>query len=294
MSKSVHTIYLFFLLMIVVLSTVIIGVRGLGFYTTPLEERPFHPMYETLKPTGFEGHAYGIFGSLMIIFGVALYSSRKRLRVFGGLGKIKHYLEFHIFLCLLGPILVLYHTTFKFGGLVAVSFWSMTAVVLSGLVGRYFYVQIPKGIQGNELSIAELSAENERLSALLSQNFGMGSEVVRRIDAVALPSKPVAEMSLLEALSFFVVNDLTRRGKLHAIFSHLERKTLRPDIVRKVRGIAEKRIVLTRRIAFLQQFKQIFHYWHAVHLPFSVVMFVILLIHVGVAIAFGYRWIWSS
>jgi hypothetical protein len=37
--------------------------------------------------------------------------------------------------------------------------------------------------------------------------------------------------------------------------------------------------------------KQIFHYWHVVHLPFSVIMFVILLIHVAVTVAFGYTWI---
>lgn len=281
-----------FLVLIAVTSTIVIGIRGFSYYTTPLEQRPFHAQYESLKPTGLEGHAFGIFGSLMIMVGVAMYSSRKRLRVFGGLGRIKHWLEFHIFLCLLGPILVLYHTTFKFGGLVAVSFWSMSAVVLSGVIGRYLYIQIPKGMQGNELSVADLNAENEKLSAILSQNFGMGSEFIRRIDAVATPPRPAAEMSMLDALKFFVLGDLTRRGRLHAILSHLERRTLRPDLVKKVRSIAVKRIILTRRIAFLQQFRQIFHYWHAVHLPFSVVMFAILLIHVGVAIAFGYTWIW--
>src|SRR5512135_2149039 len=169
MSKSVHLVFVMFLVLIAVTSTIVIGIRGFSYYTTPLEQRPFHAQYESLKPTGLEGHAFGIFGSLMIMVGVAMYSSRKRLRVFGGLGRIKHWLEFHIFLCLLGPILVLYHTTFKFGGLVAVSFWSMSAVVLSGVIGRYLYVQIPKGMQGNELSVADLNAENEKLSATLSQ-----------------------------------------------------------------------------------------------------------------------------
>ncbi len=291
MSKSVHAVYIVFLVVSGFLSTIVLGVRGFGFYTTPLEQRPYHPQYEVLKPTGYEGHAYGIFGTLMIMAGVTMYSTRKRVRMFANMGKIKHYLEFHIFLCLVGPMLVLYHTTFKFGGIVAVSFWSMTAVVLSGLVGRYFYVQIPKGIHGNELSIAELNAENENLSTMLTSQFGLGGDVLRAIDAVAKPPKRPAEMSFLDVMRFFIASDLTRRGRLRMIMRHIERRTLRPDLVRRVRKLVGMRVKLTRRIAFLEKFKQIFHYWHAVHLPFTVVMFAILLIHVGVAIAFGYTWI---
>ncbi|MGB5874685.1 MAG: hypothetical protein WBH56_13265, partial [Bacteroidota bacterium] len=257
-----------------------------------LEERPFHPQYDTLKPTGILGHGYGIIGSLMIISGVISYTSRKRLRSFARLGKIKYFLEFHIFLCLVGPILILYHTTLKFGGLVSVSFWSMTAVVLSGLVGRYFYIQIPKSIYGNELSAAELEKEKERLGDTFRTTFGMRPEVIKAIDAIALPGKNVAEMSLLEVINFFVFNDLTRKTRLRHLFARLQRSGLRRQAVRQLRVLANHRIVLMRRVAFLQKFKQIFHYWHVIHLPFSIVMFLILFVHVAVALAFGYTWIW--
>ncbi len=283
--------YLLFLFVSALLATIIIGASGWGYYTTPLVDRPFHPQYESLKPTGLVGHGLGIVGSLMITVGVVTYSSRKRLRLFSGMGKIKNYLEFHIFLCLLGPILVLYHTTFKFGGLVAVSFWSMIAVVLSGFIGRYFYTQIPKGIAGNELSITELNAANAQLAEQLSTRFQLPKEALQRIDQIALPPKPVAEMSLLEVFRFFIVNDLTRRGKLHALLAQLGKRSIDARMIRKVKSIAVHRIVLTRRIAFLEKFKRVFYYWHVVHLPFSIVMFVILGVHVGVAVAFGYTWI---
>jgi hypothetical protein len=227
----------------------------------------------------------------MITVGVIMYSSRKRWRAMANLGRIKNWLEFHIFLCLLGPILVVYHTTFKIGGLVAVSFWSMAAVVLSGVIGRYFYVQIPKGIHGNELSSQDLVAENEKLAETLRRQFGFDEDLLKRIDSAALPAKPVAEMGLMEVISFFIVNDLMRRSRLHTLFADLERRGLQAQLLSRIRVMASRRIMLTRRIAFLQQFKKIFHYWHVVHLPFSIVMFVILSVHVGVAIAFGYTWI---
>jgi hypothetical protein len=292
MGKNVHKIYVVFLLVIGLMSVIAISVKGGSYYTTKLEERPFHPLYSSLKPTGLYGQGYGIIGSLMITFGVILYSSRKRVRSLANFGKIKYFLEFHIFLCLLGPILVVYHTTFKFGGLVAVSFWSMAAVVLSGIVGRYLYVQIPKGIQGNELTITELQAENDKLAETLSKQFRLSPDFVKWIDAIAVPSKQAAEMSLLEVLNFYVINDVTRRSRLKGIFERLEQRGLHVHIVHRLRALANRRITLTRRIAFLQQFKLIFHYWHVVHLPFSIVMFLILFVHVGVAVAFGYTWIW--
>jgi hypothetical protein len=292
MGKTVHTIYVSVLLVIGLLSVLVIGVQGGSYYSAPLQERPFHPQYSALKPTGFYGHGFGIVGSLMITSGVVLYSSRKRVRLLANFGTIKYFLEFHIFLCLLGPILVVAHTTFKIGGLVAVSFWSMAAVVLSGLIGRYLYVQIPKGIQGNELTITELQDENAKLAELLSKTSRLSADFIRWIDAIALPAKQAAEMSLLDVLKFYVINDLTRRSRLNGIFDRLERRGLHAHIVDRLRAVANRRVILTRRIAFLQQFKLIFHYWHVVHLPFSIVMFLILFVHVGVAVAFGYTWIW--
>jgi hypothetical protein len=291
MAKDVHKVYVFFLIAAGLLSTIVLGIHGAGYYNTPLEDRPFHPQYTSLKPTGLLGQGYGIIGSLMITVGVIMYSSRKRWRAIANLGRIKNWLEFHIFLCLLGPMLVVYHTTFKIGGLVAVSFWSMAAVVLSGVIGRYFYVQIPKGIHGNELSSQDLVAENEKIAETLRKQFGFDANLLKRIDKAALPSRPVAEMGLMEVISFFIVNDLMRRSRLHTLFEELERRGLQAQMLSRIRVMASRRIMLTRRIAFLQQFKKIFHYWHVVHLPFSIVMFVILSIHVGVAIAFGYTWI---
>jgi hypothetical protein len=292
MRKSLHTIYVLFLIVVGGFTALVIGIHGFSYYITPLQERPYHPQYESLKPTGIVSHGYGIIGSLMIIGGVALYSSRKRLRLFSGIGKLKYFLEFHIFLCLVGPLLILFHTTFKFGGLVAVSFWSMTAVALSGIAGRYLYIQLPKGIQGNELSAAELMAQNQKLLQTLTTSYRLSPNVIGALDAIALPSKRPAEMSLWEVFVFFITNDLNRRTRTRRILAHIEKRGVPRQQVHRMRTLANQHIVLTRRIAFLQQFHRLFHYWHVVHLPFSIVMFLILFIHVGVAIAFGYWWVW--
>lgn len=290
MKDVAHRVFFWFLFLIASVTVVSIALRNFDYYTLSFEERPFHPRYEDLKPSGIESHGYGIIGSGMIIFGVIMYSSRKRIRAFSEIGKIKFFLEFHIFLCLLGPALILFHTTFKFGGLVAVSFWSMTAVALSGIVGRYLYVQIPKGIHGNELTVKELEEESAKLYKELADDFGVDPVDLRKIDALASP-KQTQSISISSLMTFFIVNDITRKGRLKKIVHHLHGKSVDAATVKKITTIANERIKLLRRVHFLEQVKNLFHYWHVIHLPFSIIMFVILFIHVGVAITFGYTWV---
>lgn len=291
MRSFAHAVYTFLLVGSFLAVTAVIGLRGCSYYFTPLDERPFHQQYDTLKPTGIEGHGHGIVGTALLIVGVGMYSARKRMRTFAHRGKISNWLEFHIFLCLLGPMLIVYHSTFKLGGLVAVSFWSMIAVVASGVVGRYLYVQIPKGIRGNELSVTELEEENKKIAEALVGQYRLNPIFLRTVDAMALPARPASSMSPMEVLDFFLLQSVSRRTKLRHAFNELKR-SVDPALIGSARRLVRRRITYLRRIAFLSQFRQMFHYWHVIHLPFAIVMFVIMLIHVGVAVAFGYTWIW--
>jgi len=160
----IHRIYLLVLFLIVLIVTFYLAFEGVDYYLLNIEHRFDHPDHQILKPSGALGHGLGIIGSLMMIVGVSIYMVRKRIRMFSRLGILKHWLEFHIFLCSLGPILVLYHTAFKFGGIVAVSFWSMMAVVLSGIIGRYIYLQIPRTIEGREMSLNEINQTKDALN----------------------------------------------------------------------------------------------------------------------------------
>ncbi len=210
-----HRIYLFSMVIFVVAVLGYLVFSGISYYQVKIEERFFHPDYLRLKPSGIWGHGLGIIGSLCMIAGVATYMIRKRNRKLHKVGVLKHWLEFHIFLCTLGPILVLFHTSFKFGGLVAVSFWSMVAVFISGIIGRFIYIRIPHTIEGRELSLSEVR----------KMNTGMDESA------------------------------------------------------------------LERRIERLKRMQELFRYWHVAHLPFAIIMLVIMLIHVAVTITFGYNWI---
>ncbi len=164
MGKVTHAIYIGVMTLIVLFVTVWLGYNGYSYYKLPLEERFYHPQYYWFRPAGPLGHGLGIVGTFLILFGVIFYIARKRYGFMERYLRLKYVLEFHIFLCVLGPILVLFHTTFKFGGMVSIAFWSMVAVVLSGVVGRFIYIQIPRSIEGRALSLAEVNSAKEEIA----------------------------------------------------------------------------------------------------------------------------------
>lgn len=290
MNKKLHLIYVgsFFIVGFAVL--VLLAINGYQYYSTPIEERFFDPSHAALKPSGAWGHGFGIIGTLMMIFGVAIYMIRKRSRKLFTFGYLKHWLEFHIFLCTVGPILVLYHTAFKFGGIVSVSFWSMVLVVLSGIVGRFIYIQIPRTIQGKEIDINDLASMREDLIEKMKLEMLFDIRQIKELDELASPERykslNILDTLLLYFKDFFQVRSFLSKLKKNmakAGFSKIKKK----EIINK----AQAEIILSRRLGMLRTMQNLFRYWHVAHLPFAIAMFVIMIIHVIVTITFGYKWI---
>jgi len=273
---------------IVGIAFVLLLINGLEYYRSGLEERVFNTEHDNLKPSGILGHGLGILGSLLIIIGVSTYMARKRYRFMSGTGLVKHWLEFHIFLCTLGPVLILFHTAFKFGGLVAVSFWSMVAVFLSGIAGRFIYLQIPRSIEGRELDLNEVRAMKSNLTEILKSSYGLDESSYGKI-LETVEKKTVSSSRYL--LVSLIRNFNDDRKSIHSVRRELKRNNLHGNDYRKIVSLVRTDIKLSRRIERLDSMKNIFKYWHVAHLPFALVMLFIMVIHVGVTILFGYRWI---
>ncbi len=290
MNKTLHKIYVGSFFVVGVAVMVLLAINGYDYYSTPLEERFFNSQHTLLKPSGDWGHGFGVIGTLMMILGVSIYMIRKRVKWFFNFGFLKHWLEFHIFLCTVGPMLVLYHTAFKFGGIVSVSFWSMVLVVLSGVVGRFIYVQIPRTIQGQEMGINAMNDLRENLASKVTKAIDFDGKTLDEFKVITSTER-YREFSIIKAL-LFIPNDYFKiRSILRKIKKDLKIAGL-PKIVRKeIINSAKIEIVLTRRIGLLRTFHKLFRYWHIAHLPFAITMFVIMLVHVGVTLAFGYKWI---
>ena len=114
-------------------------VVGIKYYLLPRGLRYKSPDHALLKPSGLWGHGVGILATLFMLLNF-IYPLRKRLSFFKGKGSIVPWLRFHVFVGIMSPIIILFHTAFQWGNQLATSTYiSVVVVVATGLVGRYFY-----------------------------------------------------------------------------------------------------------------------------------------------------------
>jgi hypothetical protein len=259
------------------------------YYLLPLWERPDNPLHLTLRPSGSLGHLLGIIGTCLVIVGVILYSSRKRIGVLQGRGPMRTWLNVHIYLCLVGPTLVLLHSALKFGGFAAWSFWSMAIVAGSGIAGRWIYQQFPRTIRGQEMSLEEIQAEQATARELLERAHAHAPQALAAADAFAAAS--VARFRTMRGplgLPRLFLDDVLRPFRLATLRRRLRRQGRLPrQEVLAVIGLVRTQVTIARRVAFLDFFRRLFLYWHVTHMIFFVAMFVLLIVHVGAAIMFG-------
>jgi hypothetical protein len=287
MTPTVHKIYLTTLTLIVVLVTIYLFYNGSDYYITEMEERFYHPDHAHLKPNGLYGHGLGIIGTLLIIIGVFGYMARKRFRTLSRIGVLKHWLEFHIFLCTLGPIMILFHTAFKFGGIVSISFWSMVAVVASGVIGRFIYLQIPRTIQGRELSLHEIQEMKTETNANMADH--LADKAINIGDLIK--STAIKSPDEYKGLSGFFTQYIDEFRHKSAIKNKLKNENKSPKELNIIMHLVGTEMALTRKIQRLVTMQKLFRYWHIAHLPFALIMLIIMIIHVVVTITFGYTWI---
>ena len=218
MTDRTHRLYISVLVAIGFITFIILVYWGVSYYLTSVEERPFHESHDMLKPSGPIGHGLGIVGTLMILIGVFSYIGRKKKKFLPRVGALKHWLEFHIFLCSVGPLLILFHTAFKFGGIVSISFWSMVAVVLSGVIGRFIYIQIPRTIQGRELSLTEIKEMKDNLSQQLRMKYGFDEGVYGQLIAATTREAEGNEKGLVARVARRIKTNREIKNKVKTIF----------------------------------------------------------------------------
>jgi hypothetical protein len=247
-------------------------------------------VHANLKPGGIRGHGLGMIGSFMMIL-LLLYSVRKRRRIFHSAWPIKRWLDLHILMGIMGPLYIILHSSFKLNGIVSISFWSMIAVALSGVLGRYIYAQIPRGIQGNELSLQEVENLDQDLGRTLTEKFNLDAYQIRRLQTLGM-HKDYEGRSLVRILIGIFIDDLLfmlRRPFLRRQIKYVVKLSGRE--LKQVQKMSRQKSVLKRRLVLWQKIHHIFHYWHIIHKPFAIIMYLIMLIHVAITILMGYRWL---
>ena len=263
---------------------VLVAVGGSQYYWAAQDVRAYTSLHSVLRPSGVVGRSLGI-GGVALMTLMHVYSVRKRARWSDHFGSINFWLEAHIFCGVLGPVLITFHTAFKFNGLVSVAYWSMIIVVASGFVGRYLYLRIPRSIKGTELSCAEMEEKVERLrqrvaAADLPERFRASIVGLER----AVTSGPEGKATWMGLL----FGDLGLRMRLSRSARSIRKLVADRALVDEHLALVAERAYLRRRIAYLKKTKQLFDLWRVYHKPLAALMVLIVVVHVVLVWYFGY------
>lgn len=237
------------------------------------------------------GYALGIIGSLLILT-LLLYPLRKRFKILKILGSVKNWFRVHMMLGVVGPLAVLYHSNFELGSINSTAaMLSMLLVAGSGLVGRFLYGKIHKGLYGRKTSLKELlgsvkltTAETGGAARFVPDLLTMVAEYDRQ---VLKPPKGVIDSMLLPMRLEFKTRAGYRRI-VRRIREQLDEQAQQSPVVMQHRdrllqlasAFVKEHLKRVRRVAAFAAYDKLFSLWHKVHLPFFYLLIVTAIVHV--------------
>lgn len=250
------------------------------------------PMHLYNAETGI-GYLFGLVGGAMMLT-LLFYPLSKRIRILRTLIPLKHWFRMHMLLGVFGPLLIFFHSNFHFGSVNgSVAFFSMLAVFLSGLVGRFIYTRIHHGLYGRRASLDELRtqlvSDAEGVAGMLSFAPVVQARL-QRFERSRLSSwggilgGTWRFLTLAPAVWWAgwrtrgplrrALRDIARQRKW-------ERAKYRKRL-RTARGLVRHHIRSVRSVAQYRVYESMFSLWHVLHVPLMFLLVATAIIHVVV------------
>jgi hypothetical protein len=237
------------------------------------------------------GYWLGIVGGSMMLL-LLLYPAGKRSSLLRRLGLVKHWFRIHMILGLVGPLLILYHCNFSVDAINStVALYSMMAVTVSGIIGRYFYTRIHRGLYGKRANIEGL---REDISGAVDNNRGLAAILPNFINELhSISSKLVGDqltrsIGIGHSLSWVIRYYWVRLRLFVLVNKELKERAAVDPVVRasskKLRkaanAYASRQVGLMRQVAQLAVYERLFSLWHLFHMPLFLLLVVSAIVHV--------------
>lgn len=218
------------------------------------------------------GFYLGVGGTMMMV-ALLVYPLRKHARFMQRWGALKHWFRWHMVLGIVGPTLILFHSTFHLRSLNAtIALVSMLIVVVSGVVGRFVYTRIHYGLYGSRATLDRVLQEFAGQSDDMKSRFHMAPRVEEWLTSYERGAHQV-ERSFVTMWWYLLVLGWKRR--LYAFRCARElRAVLRRERHPEFRGGAPEAVLLVKRflreaerVAEFTTYERLFSLWHILHIP---------------------------
>jgi hypothetical protein len=229
--------------------------------------------------SGLFGHGLGILGFILMLMTETLYSLRKRTRD-ARWGRMSDWMQFHIFTGLVGPYMVLLHTSWTFHGLAGVLLLLTAVIVGSGFVGRYIYTAVPRTPDGVVVEAHELMGQLSALEQELAQWSAAQPEAAAAMRHILAAEGAAGGLGIGA-----IISDWANRWQWRTQIQRIT-PTLRPH-AQHLRQIARRRRQLRRQVASTEMARRLLSIWHAAHVPLGITLFIAAFMHVAAAVYYA-------
>lgn len=255
--------------------------KGADYYLLPRAERLRSPLHAAMKSAGSWGHGVGMVATAFMLSNF-LYAVRKRGKVFTGFGDIRGWLDFHVFVGAMSPLVIAFHAAFQANNVLATSTAGALLVVMTtGVIGRYIFGLVPAtGGRADELE--DLAASFERLRAFAAPELAhAGPRATALLDRA---TAPVRATSIVALFLRFPFEAAWLRLKLRA----LRRRFPDPERFEDLRRALIKLARLRWQLRFYGSLKSLLRGWRVFHATMATFLVLALTAHIGVSLYLGY------
>jgi len=221
----------------------------------------------------------GYVGTALMVLSMA-YLLQRRFGWFKRTASNQFWLDVHLMTGTVGPLFIALHSAMRLTTWVSIPFWSMVAVVISGVIGRYLYTLVPAISSKHDLALLD---NRRQITELAKQHPAAGDLAYQIMDDELARSERAWDVGLIVLLFWIAYDDLRRRFVRFGYRRRLRRVAPRP-IARKIAARIDRVVHYERRKELAPRGKALLRSWKKVHIPFSVVLLVTMLVHIAIAL----------
>lgn len=237
------------------------------------------------------GYWLGVAGGVMMLL-LFSYPLRKHFRFAQGWGRVKWWFLVHMLLGVGGPLLILLHSTFRIGSLNAgVALYSMLIVAASGVIGRFIYARVNRGLRGETTDLKALQSRagldqqdvRSRLAFAPSVELILKEFELRELSASShwgTHLRRVFWLPIRQWLTYRACVDVLREP-LQRLADHNQwPETDRIRHAAQARKLVRRYLTAVTRVAQYTAYERLFSLWHVAHIPFVYLLVISAIVHV--------------
>ncbi len=237
------------------------------------------------------GYWLGVAGAVMMLL-LFSYPLRKHFRFASGMGTIKGVFLVHMVLGVGGPLLILLHSNFRTASInAAVAFYSMIIVALSGVVGKFLFSRINRGLHGAKSDLGTLQRKAGMAMDDAYSRLAFAPQIDARLKAFHQREQDAPDTLLSGCRRVFwlpISQYLTYRKSAAELEDMLPRMASRQgwsdeDLTRrrhKAKKLVHQYLEAVVRVSQYAAYARLFSFWHVAHIPFVYLLVVTTLVHI--------------